>query len=209
MRRGRAGEWRQEGRGLQGTARVQQSDSCGQEAVSQPGGFALKAPQLPTRGKRQEHVVSGVGGVFHDADGELQRSKVKGRLLPAVLCAAFTTLCRDFLSAAVQLPCHTEMQVHRTLHCTVVEAPQSGTPQLPKEVETLVGFLSRWEVFALQVRSLDMYTARLPEAGDHFHSCSTDVPARAADTNLLLEILKRMPGLFNVSIGRKARNTEF
>lgn len=104
MRRGRVGERRREGRGLQGTARVQQSDSCGQEAVSEPGGFALKAPQLPTRGKRQEHVVSGVGGVFHDADREPQRSKVKGRLLPAVLCAAFTTLCRDFLSAAVQLP---------------------------------------------------------------------------------------------------------
>lgn len=106
MRRGRAGEWRQEGRGLQGTARVQQSDSCGQEAVSEPGGFALKAPQLPTRGKRQEHVVSGVGRVFHDADGELQRSKVKGRLLPrSPLCSLHHPLQRlPFRSSAAAVP---------------------------------------------------------------------------------------------------------
>jgi len=38
-----------------------------------------------------------------------------GRLLPTVLCAAFTTLCRAILSAAVQLPCHTVMQVQRML----------------------------------------------------------------------------------------------
>lgn len=44
-----------------------------------------------------------------------------GRLLPTVLCAAFTTL-QAFLSAAVQLP-HSDAGAEDALHHTVVEAP--------------------------------------------------------------------------------------
>lgn len=46
------------------------------------------------------------------------KSAVEGRLLPTILSAALTTLCRAFLSVAEQLPCHMVIQLLRTLSAT-------------------------------------------------------------------------------------------
>lgn len=50
-----------------------------------------------------------------------------GRLTPTVLCAAFTTLSRTFLSAALQLPCHTLMNA---LHHKAIERVQHASAAL-------------------------------------------------------------------------------
>ncbi|KAI3372609.1 hypothetical protein L3Q82_023086 [Scortum barcoo] len=97
-------------------------------------------------------------------------SVVVGRLHPTVLCAAFTTLCRAFFSAAEQLPCHTMMQEDRdALHHTSVEGGEV-------------------------VR--DVY-AQVPEAGDHFHRSPSDVQGRG-EVSAPSEVHDHLLGLLHV-----------
>ncbi|KAI4889360.1 hypothetical protein NFI96_010288 [Prochilodus magdalenae] len=65
------------------------------------------------RRRGRTHKPLNIGGTLVE-----RMSMVVGRLTPTDLCAAFTTLCRAFLSAAEQLPCHTLMLEHRTLSTT-------------------------------------------------------------------------------------------
>ncbi|KAI3376707.1 hypothetical protein L3Q82_017127, partial [Scortum barcoo] len=86
----------------------------------------LMLRSLLPEGKGDKQFVCSVSGVLHDAGGPFPSCiwkcvDVRGggqRLRPTVLCAAFTTLCRAFFSAAEQLPCHTMMQEDRTLSTT-------------------------------------------------------------------------------------------
>ena len=52
--------------------RVQECDSCGEEAVPVPGGLSPEAPVAPPRGQEGEESVCWVTGVFDDFPSPFQ-----------------------------------------------------------------------------------------------------------------------------------------
>lgn len=99
------------------TATRKKSDSYQEEAFPKPDGLVLDAPQLPARGKGRNRLWAGWVESFMMWRGPpsalwgIEVKLVEG-LLPKILCAAFTKLCRAFCLAAVQLPCRGRSPLH-------------------------------------------------------------------------------------------------
>ncbi len=130
--------------------------------------------------------MCGVSGVPHDAGGPLPASggvNVRG----GGQAASHSPLCGLHHSLQSLLLCHRAAAVPHSdagaqdaLHHTSVEgdqdgAPHASTPQPPQEVEALVRLPDQAGGVGAPGEVVTQVYAQVPEAGDHFHRCPSDV----------------------------------
>ena len=182
--------------------------ASGEEAVFEPGGLALNAPQPPAWGEGLKQSVCGMDGVLRDVEGPPPPSwcvevRGGGKAAPhSPLCSLCHPLqSRPLSSSAAAVP-HGDAGAEDALYSTVVEAPQnwapkSSSPQLPEEVEMLVGLPDQAGSVGTPGEVIGYMHTQVPEAGDHFHSCSSDVQGRER-TLVPSEVHHHLLGLLHI-----------
>ncbi len=169
---------------LQSMAKVQQSNSFRKEAVPEPGGLTPDALQPPAWGEELEESVCGVSGVLHDVEGPPPTScciKVcdgRKHAPHSPLCCPYHPLQSLPLNNSTAAEPHSDTGAEDTLHRAVIEAPKSSSPQLPEEVETLVGLPNQPGGVGSPGKVLCYIHTQIPETRNHFHNYSSDVQGR-------------------------------